>query len=387
MSLGKETTPFRGLLVLPALILILAVIFWPEKIAPPPTPPKPPVILELADLIERPEWAGLDRFQNTISRETFLHRLTTIYTKSEVWKEWITIKNDHALIGDYKLQFAPSDQPPPGALWDWKASPDPKPGQPLHGLHIALDPGHIGGDYSQLEERHHEYPELHPDMPPIKEGSMTLATARLLKPLLESKGARVTLVRDKLEPTTPYSLRNFREARLFYRTSEIRARAKLLNEKIRPDLVICLHYNATSSKIPLPGQDFHIILNGTYSASELANEDERFAMLQRLLSGVIDEEIPLAAHIASVFSKKTGLPPYTYNRFSKTSQNVALNPFLWARNLLANRLYMCPVIFMEPYSMNSTEFIDRFQKNKQAIFEEYAGAVAEGIISYYARPQ
>lgn len=385
MTLGKETTPFRGLLVLPALVIILAIIFWPKNIPspPPPPPPAPTPILELADLIAPPDWSRLDRFQNTISRETFQHRLTTIYTKSDAWKNWITIADDHAQIGDYQLKFASSDQAAPGALWNWKARPTGKPNKPLAGLHIAIDPGHIGGEFSRLEERHHEYP----GSPPIKEGTMTLETARLLKPLLEAQGARVTLVRDQLKPLTPYSLNNFRNPLLYYRTSEIRARAKLLNTTIQPDLAICLHYNATSSKIPLPGQHFHIILNGTYAASELANEDERFAMLQRLLSGVIVEEIPLAAHIAEVFSKATQLPPYTYPPYSKTSQNVALNPFLWARNLLANRLYMCPVIFMEPYAMNSTDFIARFQDDPKAIYREYADAVAEGIISYYAASQ
>ncbi|YCM44059.1 N-acetylmuramoyl-L-alanine amidase [Verrucomicrobiaceae bacterium 227] len=377
MSLGKVTTPFRGLVALPLLLIILAIIFWPKKIAPPPAPAPP--ILELADLIPPPDWSQLDRFQNTLSRETFLDRLTTVYTKSDAWKQFISVESGHAQIGDYRLQFSPTDHPAPGALWNWKATPTPS-GKPLAGLHIAIDPGHIGGDFAKLEERHHEYPGI----PPIQEGTMTLKTARILKPLLEAQGARVTLVRDKLEPLTPYSPANFKNPVLFYRTSEIRTRARLVNEVIQPDLVLCLHYNGTASRIPIPGQHFHIILNGTYAPGELANEDERFAMLQRILSGVITEEIPLATRIADVFANATQLPAYTYPAYSTTSQNVAGHPFLWARNLLANRLYLCPVIFMEPYVMNSTEFVTRFQLNPQAIYQEYAQAVAEGIISYYA---
>jgi len=380
---------FPRLLLLPALLLTIVVIFWPKKMSPPTPPagPTAPLIIELADLIERPHWNELDRFQHTISRETFLHRLTTIYTKTDVWKKWITVTNDHALIGDYQLHFANSDQPAPGAIWDWKERLSPTPDLPLKGLHLAIDPGHIGGAYAKLEERHHEYPNLHPEMKPIQEGTMTLETAFLLKELLEEKGAQVTLVREKCEPLSPYLEENFHNPRLFYRTSEIRARAKLINEEIQPHLVICLHYNANSSGPLSSEQHFHILLNGTYSESELANEDERFAMLQRLLSGVIDEEIPLAAHLSAIFSKKTQLPAYQYSRLSTVSQNVALNPFLWARNLLANRLYMCPVIFMEPYAMNSTEFISRYKENPRAIYQEYAHAVAEGIVSYYATAQ
>ncbi|MEJ6580938.1 MAG: N-acetylmuramoyl-L-alanine amidase [Akkermansiaceae bacterium] len=376
MSLGKVTTPFRRLVALPILLIVFALIFWPKKIPLPPASPLP--VIELADLIPPPDWSQLDQFQNIVSKETFLERLTTVYTKSDAWKQWIRVEDNHAQIGAYRLQFSPSDKPAPGALWNWKSTPTSS-ANPLTGLHIAIDPGHIGGDYAKLEERHHEYPGI----PPIQEGTMTLKTAQLLKPLLEQQGARVTLVRDQLEPLTPYSPDNFNNPVLFYRTSEIRARARLVNETIQPDLVLCLHYNGTASKTPIPGQHFHIILNGTYAPGELANEDERFGMLQRILSGVITEEVPLAARIADVFSKATKLPPYTYPSFSTTSQNVENNPFLWARNLLANRLYLCPVIFMEPYVMNSTEFVARFQADPDALYREYAQAVAEGIISYY----
>jgi len=42
---------------------------------------------------------------------------------------------------------------------------------------------------------------------------------------------------------------------------------------------------------------------------------------------------------------------------------------------------------MEPYAMNSTEFISRYKENPRAIYQEYAHAVAEGIVSYYATAQ
>lgn len=386
MRSPKSRRSFRRLLVVPVLLVVLALIFWPKKpVAPAPVSPPPPIpipILEMADLIPPPDWSQLDRFQDTISKETFLNRLTNVYTKSDAWEKWIIITDEHAQIGDFTLRFSATDQAAPGAIWDWnsKAILPRNAAKPLAGLHIAIDPGHIGGEYAVIEQRHHEYPGVDP----IQEGTMTLATARLLVPLLEAQGARVTLVRDKLEPLTPYTPANFLNPVLFYRTSEIRTRAKLVNQVIRPDLVLCLHYNATGSKIPLPGQHFHILLNGTYAPGELAHEDERFALLQRLLSGVISEEIPLATAIADTFVEATGLPAYTYPAFSATSQNVGGHPYLWARNLLANRLYLCPVIFLEPYVMNSSEFIARFKNEREAIYAEYARAVAEGVVRYYS---
>ena len=42
--------------------------------------------------------------------------------------------------------------------------------RPIEGLVIAIDPGHIGGDYSEMEARHFKIGEA----PPVKEGDLTL---------------------------------------------------------------------------------------------------------------------------------------------------------------------------------------------------------------------
>lgn len=387
MSQPKFKTPFHWLLILIPVALIAWGLFHRSE---PPKPQAPdesePVAREqdLAELGLPPDWSGLDRFQETISLETFLARLETIYTKDDSWKEWISIDraNNLASIGDFILRFAKTDQPAPGAIFNWKTRSKLSPSRvlPLEGLHIAIDPGHIGGDYATIEKR-----EVKRDNVVIREGTMTLHTAKLLQPMLENLGASVSLVRSKLEPVTEKTASDFPNPRLFYRTSEIRARAKLVNESIKPDLVICLHFNGTSSRAPELFQHFHIILNGTYTAGELAHEDERFQMLQRLLSGTIVEEIPLAREIAGSFNQVTDLPAYRYPEESRTSQNIANHPNLWARNLLANRLYQCPVIFMEPYVMNSLPFIIRFKEDPKKIYQEYARAVADGITQYYSK--
>ncbi len=75
--------------------------------------------------------------------------------------------------------------------------------------------------------------------------------------------------------------------------------------------------------------------------------------------------------------------------------NINENPYLWARNLLANRLYQCPVIFLEPYVMNNKEVHDRVQLGdyqgtkpingveKKSIYREYADAVTLALNEYY----
>jgi len=388
MSEKKVTIPFRILLIIIPLVLVAYTLLKSPPApmpSPSPLPPetKPPAI-KLAELALPPDWSQLDRFQKTITRKTFIDRLQKIYTKNNTWQNWIKIdhQNNLAEIGDYILHFSEVDHSPPGSIWNWKTRNSLTSSQelPLSGLHIVLDPGHIGGSFAEIEEREYQW-----DDTLIQEGTMTLETAKTLAPMLQDLGAKVTLVRTELKPVTTHTAKDFADPRLFYRTSEIRARAQLINHTYQPDLVICLHYNGSASEIPENKQHFHIILNGTYTNNELAHEDELFQMLQRLLSGTIIEEIPLATAIATTFNNNANLPPYRYSFASSTSQNIANHPNLWARNLLANRIYQCPVIFMEPYVMNSQPFITRYRKAPQEIYHEYALSVAQGIASYYAQ--
>src|SRR5207253_9343779 len=112
----------------------------------------------------------------------------------------------------------------------------------------------------------------------VQEGYLTLYVVRLLATRLHDHGAKVSFVRSTDEPITGKRPDDFRElARnilirngvpqpradvldptdpekektirwqseiLFYRYSEIRRRAALVNFKLHPDLVLCLHFNA-----------------------------------------------------------------------------------------------------------------------------------------------
>ena len=93
---------------------------------------------------------------------------------------------------------------------------------------------------------------------------------------------------------------------------------------------------------------------------------------------------------------ETGLD-YHYEPEARNARTVDGNPFLWARNLLANRLYDCPVIFLEPYVMNSRTDYARIQagdyeglrkidgRERPSIFREYADALARGLAQHYRR--
>lgn len=404
-----------------SLLAVAAVAVWLSRrpAGPAPTPP-PPAAPALSDLGSLPDWSQLNRYQSTLTREDFLREMDGVFTVSPAWRDWFEVGTDEVKIRtsadageSFRLRFAPAGLAHPAPrYWRSRAElPPAAPERPLEGLNIAIDAGHIGGRWGAMEERWFQIPGSRP----VQEGDMTLAVAKLLQPRLESLGAKVHLVRTETEPVTPLRPESLlREAgksgaggdiaklaeRLFYRTAEIRARARQVNETLKPDLVLCLHFNADAWGDPaaptlVPRNHFHMILNGGYTDGELALADQRHDLLLKLLQGVHREEAGLAASVAAAFVEKTAMPPYLYDPQARNARNVDGNPYLWARNLLANRLYQCPVVYFEPYVMNSLEDHERIQagdydglrpvagKSRPSIFREYADAATLGLRRYY----
>ena len=70
---------------------------------------------------------------------------------------------------------------------------------------------------------------------------------------------------------------------------------------------------------------------------------------------------------------------------------------LYARNLVVTRLYRCPVIYCEPYVMNSKDAFARIQtgdyertrnvngRECKSTYREYADRVVDGLVDYYSK--
>ena len=385
-----------------------------------------------------PKWAVLENYQGTITHDEFTRLIQHVYCTHGFAPDLFEINEKTARIlmnretqKFFTLRFAENDaHKPVPRLWrPAKSLPLAKPERPLSGLRIALDPGHLGGKWAKMEERWFQVG----NSPPVEEGDLTLRVARLLAPRLRQLGAKVFFVRRSNEPVTPKRPDDFKDlARkilikngvpqprldaldpndpekeqtirwqseiLFYRYSEIRRRAVLVNTKLHPDLVLCLHFNAEGWGDPnnptlIDTNHLHLLVNGSYLQDELELDDERFEMIRRLLSRVYDEELPLADTIAASMAKATGLPPYEYPTTNSTTK-VGTSGYVYARNLLATRLYRCPVVYCEPYVMNSHDAFTRIQAGdydgmrningmeRKSIFREYADSVVDGLVDYY----
>jgi N-acetylmuramoyl-L-alanine amidase len=394
--------------------------------SPSPTGDEQSRVQLLIDLAPPPDWQRLDAYQHSITRQEFVRLVEEVFTVSPAWKQVIEVGQDSVsiLTGEghtwYRLAFAdPALAAAPVARYWQPASARETVAaeQPLAGVRIAIDPGHIGGAFAHIEERWFRIGQGLP----VAEGDMTLSVAKLLKPRLEALGAAVTLVRATPEPVTKALPGTFIDLacqqlggaettdpraqllarRLFYRTSEIRARARLVNEVIRPDLVLCLHFNAEgwgpdpANPVLSPKNHFHTLVNGAYTDEEILMPDQRFEMMLKILQGTHAEEVALAEPVVESFFAATKLPAYRYEPTSSRARNIADNPYIWARNLLANRTYECPVVYLEPYVMNSAEVHARVQagdyeglrdingRSLPSLYREYADALTAGLRQRY----
>jgi hypothetical protein len=408
--------------------MVLACAAWAQRLSP---------------LAERPEWAQLEAYQETITREEFVRLLDTVYAPGGAARGLIDVGPDVALIttrltppAQFRLRFArdATTEKPVPRFWRPASALGAAPvGQPLAGMKIALDPGHIGGEWARIEERFFQIGET----TPVAEGDMALDTATHLARQLGALGAEVLWVRKSAAPVTdarPSGLeavareelarQGIAEPRstydpaqvddptraqtvqwqseiLFYRISEIRRRAQLVNTVLRPDLVLCLHFNAEAwggdPRAPqfVPRNHLHLLVNGCYSAGELRQDDVRFEMLRKLLDRSLPEELAASETVARALATATGLPPYEYT--TPNAVRIGATPYVWARNLLANRLYRTPILFLEPYVMNSEEVWQRVQEGdykgeklvagalRKSLYREYADAVAAGLAEHYVR--
>lgn len=391
----------------------------------------------LSSLATPPDWSRLDAFQQTITREEFVRLLDTVYAPNGAWHGVIEVRETDAVIfktltppETMTLRFAADLAGKKAAPRYWRTA-IPKGAKPLSNVKLVLDPGHIGGKWGLMEERSFALP----GDKPVLEGDMTLLVSQLAAKELRELGADVVLTRTESAPTAPTTVDGLRpQARkelellgvlevrenydglrdplkaqtvqwqaekLFYRVAEIRERARLVNEKLRPDLVVCVHFNAddwmdAEAPVFTERNDLHTLIHGCMSAGELRFDDQRFELLAKLLGGGHSVELAAATAVNDALVKATALPPFTY--LTGNAIRVDANEFLWARNLLANRLFDCPVVFLEPYRMNHAGAYARMQAGdfdgerevagamRESIFREYAAAIVAGLRAHFEKP-
>lgn len=303
-----------------------------------------------------------------------------------------------------------------------------EPGLPLSGLHLALDPGHIGGEWAEIEGRNFK---INSEDFPVREGELVLEVARLVQIELVRMGAKVSLLRNgnfPLNPRSPeayFSVASERIgppeevswAALFDYGLELRSsmnrmsavsgelleRARLVNEEIKPDLLISLHINAAPWPLDEDGREklalvdsnhTHVLIFGCLSEAELSVPLQKKQLIVKMINGSAGIERELGQALGLSLGEATGLPPSKYSGRNAV-QLDGCTPYLWARNLMLLRSVQCPVVLLEPYIANSRWTYPRIQAALKTrhdgqvpaeddILLEYAAGVVEGLLSVYA---
>jgi hypothetical protein len=390
------------------------------------------------------EWFPLDLYQDTLTRAQFEQKLHTLYDPFGVFPAYLDINDQRVVIypsatdrrvPQFTLEFAPPGQPKAPMRWfrtpeEIRAESHPLD-KPLNGLRVAIDPGHIGGPWAQMEERSTRYK----GSAPVQEGDLNLITGRILKQELINMGASVYVVRDSTDPVTPYRPGDFLpQARdilaahssrttglkaippdklnllfgsrlmnlaefLFYRCSEITERGNRIKDNFVPDITVTLYIDATpgSGRGHLTSANANIFfVGGSYTKTEMADPEMQRRCVYKMLEGGSDIEAEVAGDIADVFTQRTGLGPVKYGDSATTRSVIPGNQYVVARNLAANREYDGPVVCTEPYFMNNAVVYQRLLagdydgtrkfdgKNYTSIFREYADCVAQGLVKAYA---
>ncbi len=114
-------------------------------------------------LADPPKWKSLQKYQRTITRDEFERLLRSVYCSQGINDEFIRLDRDFACIlmdrdaqTWFTLRFAKDGRRRRLGPRPWRTAqslPRQKRKGALAGLKIALDPGHIGGEWAKMEER------------------------------------------------------------------------------------------------------------------------------------------------------------------------------------------------------------------------------------------
>ena len=362
------------------------------------------------------DWSSLERYQQTITRVEFNRLVSQVYAPSGALANYLAYGANSVSIYSTTNKIGE-----PLFVLRFGTGPLPAGLGPSSFKRIVLDPGHIGGEWARMEERFF----VRGNDRPVQEAVLNLTVARRLKAQLETAGLTVFLSKDNLEPVTEKrpddfrieaeryasSLTSFggfppleREAavadaarkqaeRLFYRSAEIAARARRINDQFKPDLTVCLHFNAVEwneCQDLVEDNRLVVFVHGNYLDTELTDDEQKFRLFSKLLERSHGTELAAAESIAAALAKATKLPPVEYGS-NNGAVRVGTNAYVFARNLAANRLVNGPVVFLEPYYMNNRTVYQRIQlgdydgmreidgKLFKSIFREYADAVTDGL--------
>jgi N-acetylmuramoyl-L-alanine amidase len=303
--------------------------------------------------------------------------------------------------------------------------------KPLSGLKIAIDPGHMAGDFEtgKLEMKSLQFKKDSinglPDSIKIAEGMLTYATASLLKEKLEADGASVFLTRQKngytafgktfddwlkddyknkveelhksgklstdkknLMLSSKFTKRN---KFLFFKDIELAERADIINA-FNPDFTVIIHFNVdeTNTGWKAPGQKNYnmTFIGGAFMPGDLSSPEKRLEFLRMIATNDIEESILLSGAVTQQFETvlkvKTAGP--TDAKYLREGCLTTEKKGVYCRNLQLTRYIHGPLVYGETLyqdNINECKALNKeSDKMKNERIKEVAKAYYQGIYDY-----
>lgn len=154
------------------------------------------------DEVSVPPWEALQPLASQVSAADFERQLWRVVNPDRSLEPWLALNVPAGelrpdVVGHPEARITFGERGPP-------------PCWPRRPLRVVLDPGHLGGEWSRFEGRHLALADV-----VVREGDLTLRTARELEPMLVAKGFEVRLTRHDAAPQgqrTPERQRHALEA-------------------------------------------------------------------------------------------------------------------------------------------------------------------------------
>ena len=287
--------------------------------------------------------------------------------------------------------------------------------QPLKGLKVAIDPGHMGGKL--WDDRTGKFVRDRRGRI-LSEGLIALQTALLLEQKLRSWGAEVVLTRRTMDPVTsevfetmhllPYAVtevrdsiqepwfqrllesgpagsaqlmtavaRNsqwkkyfeesdFNRSHYFILREDLRARSEVIQNS-DADLALVIHYDTSdppgnpTGVNPERRNGTKVYVNGSYSQDEFSSREQRNLFTHALTDGVSSEaSLVLGRSVVNSLSRNLDVP---LEKFSGGGNSTFVEPGIFSRNLgVSRRVTHRALTYVECLFYNDPVEFERFME-------------------------
>jgi N-acetylmuramoyl-L-alanine amidase len=283
---------------------------------------------------------------------------------------------------------------------------------------LVIDPGHWGGTWSQLEQRHITVA----GGPPVREGDITLSTAlRVRAKVPEVRLTRTRSATGEFPENTRSTYDAAREGRIaigeshvttlpwatigdivslwpyrqkeqpfgLYTHYDLRARLMDVHDD---DAFVSIHYNVASAD---QTDGIMAFVYGDALDGELMNPSQRYWALRHALNGYLPTSIELATKLARAMQARMRLPALAPSHRDDKPNRIVLDADagVHARNLAVLRRAPGVAVLLEGPCMNAALEYHRFTSERIGVdgvavperAEEYADAIADVARQFFAK--